>query len=205
MCRPASEGGRRCPSYHEHREKRNKTRRITYLNNVTEKRANKIRQEWGGTVAIDISDPEVKAAYHIAVLKHSGVRRKTGDAYVDHPLRIAKYLQDKNMSKEAVIVSLLHDVVEDSDYTLDDLRKHGFNDTIVDGVDSVTKREGEDPQDSMDRAAANEIGTQVKMMDNTDNSSRPQLEFLTVKKRLKAEIQYTERRRVLWASLYNQR
>lgn len=204
MCRPQSAGGRRCPSNYEKREQHNKARRIAYKNKVMDKEASNISKEWGGTVSIDISDSEVKNAYNIAVVKHAGVRRKSGDAYIDHPLRVAKYLQDKGFSPKFVAVALIHDVVEDSDYTLEDLRKHGFDDTIRDGVDSVTKREGESAQESMDRAANNEIGTAVKMSDNTDNSSRSQLEFLTVKKRLKAEIQYTERRRVLWASIYQQ-
>lgn len=204
MCRSKEQGGRRCPSYHEKKDERNKKRRIAYKNKTIEEKAKDIKQEWGGTVSIDLSSPDVRTAYNIAVVKHSGVKRKTGDAYIDHPLRVAKYLQDKGFSSDVVAVAVLHDVVEDSDYTLQDLRNHGFSGIIVDGVDSVTHREGESKQEAMDRAANNTIGTAVKMSDNIDNSSPSQLEFLSVQKRLKAEIQYTERRRVLWASLYKE-
>jgi hypothetical protein len=71
------------------------------------------------------------------------------------------------------VVGVLHDVVEDSvepnRWTMDDLRAEGFSETILEALDSVTKREGEGYMDFVARAAANPIGREVKLADLADN------------------------------------
>jgi (p)ppGpp synthase/HD superfamily hydrolase len=67
------------------------------------------------------------------------------------------------------IVALLHDVVEDTDVTLDELRELGFEPMIVEAVDRVTKRPGERYADFIDRAAGHELSRAVKVADIEDN------------------------------------
>lgn len=200
MCRT---GGRRCEISEGKREHINKKRRVEYWKNKTDKKFEEIKAEWAGETPIDLSSPTVKHAYKLAVIAHSGVRRKTGDTYINHPLRVAKFLQEKGFEEKVVAAAVLHDAVEDSDLTLEELNnRHGFSPEILSGVDSVTKREGEDYTSAMKRAAGDPIGRLVKLSDNLDNSSRKQLMFLSAQKRLKAEIKYSEGRRYLWKSLY---
>ena len=74
-------------------------------------------------------------------------------------------------SPDERIVAVLHDVCEDCPgWTLDRLRAEGFPDHIINALDSVTKREGEDYETFVRRAAANSIGRQVKLADLRDNS-----------------------------------
>lgn len=200
MCRT---GGPRCELSSESRDTLNKTRRVTYWKKKTDDKFNELEEEWAGETPLTIDSPVLKHAHKIAVIAHAGVRRKTGDTYINHPLRVAKFLQDKGFNDQVVAVAILHDAVEDSDLTLEDLRdRHGFSQQIIQGVDSVTKRDNEEYDDAMRRAADDPIGRLVKLSDNLDNSSPEQLEFLTPKKRLKAEIKYTEGRQFLWEALY---
>ena len=69
------------------------------------------------------------------------------------------------------IVAVLHDVVEDTDWTLERLRKEGFPQGVIDAIDSVTWRKYEDFEDFILRAAQNPIGRRVKLADLRDNSN----------------------------------
>jgi hypothetical protein len=74
-------------------------------------------------------------------------------------------------STDERIVAVLHDVCEDCPgWTFDRLRKEGFPDHIIEALMSVTKRNGEDYEDFVRRAAANPIGRRVKLADMQDNS-----------------------------------
>lgn len=203
MCRSQHDGGRRCGLSKTQRNVMNQRRREKYWKDKVESQVKELGEEWGGEVDITLDSPTLVKAYHIAVVAHSGVRRKTGDTYINHPLRVASYLQQRGFNDSVVASALLHDAVEDSDLTLESLsQRHGFSQTIVEAVDAVTKRDGEDYNDAMHRAANNPIGRLVKLSDNLDNSTPGQLEFLTPKKRLKAQIKYTEGRQILWQALY---
>jgi (p)ppGpp synthase/HD superfamily hydrolase len=77
----------------------------------------------------------------------------------------------KMSSIDERIVAVLHDVCEDCPgWTLDRLRGEGFSDRIIDALQSVTKRDGEDYEEFVRRAAANPIGRRVKLADLHDNS-----------------------------------
>jgi (p)ppGpp synthase/HD superfamily hydrolase len=105
-----------------------------------------------------------ECARQLAVRAHRDQTRWNGDAYVTHPIRVAAEFLGSPKA-----VSYLHDIVEDTDLTLDDLREFGFDKDIVDAVDSVTKREGENYLDFILRAKQNEIGCFVKIADIKDN------------------------------------
>ena len=72
-------------------------------------------------------------------------------------------------SEAAMIAAVLHDVVEDSDWTLEQLRDEGFSEEILHAVDCLTKREGETYDESISRVRASAIARQVKIADLEDN------------------------------------
>lgn len=107
----------------------------------------------------------LEEAIRIAVEAHRGQKDRAGAPYVLHPLR----LMSRMWTDAARIVAVLHDVVEDSDWTLDRLRAAGFPEEMVSAVDALTKREGEDYEGLIRRAAGNALAREVKLADLEDN------------------------------------
>lgn len=108
----------------------------------------------------------LEQAIALAATAHAGQVDKAGAPYILHPLRVMLSVS----SLEAKITAVLHDVVEDCEISLEQLRQAGFSDEILAAIDSVTKRSGESYENFIQRAAANPIGRQVKMADLQDNS-----------------------------------
>ena len=77
-------------------------------------------------------------AYQYAYNAHEGITRKSGEPYIVHPLEVAKILIKNNMDYSTIVAGLLHDIVEDTDYSLDDI-KNKFGETVAKLVDGVTK------------------------------------------------------------------
>ncbi|MFX4273157.1 RelA/SpoT family protein [Propionibacteriaceae bacterium Y1685] len=80
----------------------------------------------------------VQRAYLTAEKHHTGQMRKSGDAYITHPLAVATILAQLGMTESTLVAALLHDTVEDTSYTLDALRAD-FGDEVAELVDGVTK------------------------------------------------------------------
>lgn len=80
----------------------------------------------------------IQKAYDIAERAHEGQTRKSGDPYITHPLAVATILAELGMTAPTLCAALLHDTVEDTPYTLEELR-HDFGDEVVQLVDGVTK------------------------------------------------------------------
>ena len=104
-------------------------------------------------------------AAQICVTRHAGQRDKMNCAYFQHPMRVAMRCR----TDEEKIVALLHDTIEDTDVTPEYLIEQGFPQHIVEGILSVTKREGETYEDFVKRANQNPIGRIVKIHDLEDN------------------------------------
>jgi len=81
---------------------------------------------------------EIKKAYLYAKEKHKGQYRKTGEEYIIHPLFVAYILTSINADKDTIIAALLHDVVEDTETSKNDI-KEKFGETVANLVDGVTK------------------------------------------------------------------
>ncbi len=81
---------------------------------------------------------KIRAAYQLASKAHSGVVRRSGEPYIQHPLEVAFLLTEMRIDADGIISALLHDVVEDTDYSLEDLRAH-FGNAVATIVDGVTK------------------------------------------------------------------
>ena len=107
----------------------------------------------------------LEKAICIAVEAHRGQNDRYGAPYILHPLRVMARVETATMKT----VAILHDVVEDTDRTLEDLKREGFSEEIVMAVDCLTKRKGEPYQDLINRAAANPLARRVKLADLEDN------------------------------------
>ena len=109
-------------------------------------------------------------AIRIALDAHTGVLDKSNQYYILHPLTVMFRVGEKtNQNEEAMQAAVLHDVVEDTDITLEELRRLGFSRTVVDAVDSVTKRDGEDYFDFVKRSSQNSYGRIIKTEDIKHN------------------------------------
>ncbi|HEY9055589.1 MAG TPA: GTP pyrophosphokinase [Aurantimonas sp.] len=111
----------------------------------------------------------IERALRIAETAHAGDTEKAGDAFVTHPRRVA----DAVDGGDAKIVALLHDVVEkNAEWPLSRLRDEGFSNAILEAVDALTRRAGEDYFVFARRALANPLARPVKIADLRDNLER---------------------------------
>ena len=120
----------------------------------------------------------LERAIEIAQEAHKGVKDKGGHDYINHPIRVMHAMSND----QEKIVAILHDVVEDSDWTFERLKEEGFEDSVIESLRCVTKySEEEDYQEFIKRAATNKIATKVKMADIEDNLDLSRLGTLTEK------------------------
>lgn len=80
----------------------------------------------------------IERAYELAKLAHQGVARRSGEPYIQHPLEVALLLADMRIDADGIAAALLHDVVEDTNYSVDDIREQ-FGAAVASIVDGVTK------------------------------------------------------------------
>ena len=107
----------------------------------------------------------IERAIEIAARSHAGQIDKAGAPYVFHPLRLMMAVTTPDQKMAAV----LHDIVEDTEVTFDELRAEGFSIDVVEAVMALTKKGGEARLDAAKRAAQNPIALVVKLADVTDN------------------------------------
>jgi (p)ppGpp synthase/HD superfamily hydrolase len=110
-------------------------------------------------------------AIEIAARAHAGVRDKQGQAYILHPIRVMMGVE----SEEAKIVAVLHDVVEDTDITLDALRVEGFSEQVLDALSLVTHGKNQSYAEYVAACRSNQIARQVKLSDLRDNANLDRL------------------------------
>lgn len=113
-------------------------------------------------------------AQSLALTAHHNQERRSGEPYVNHPLRVADMVEHLfQYDRHAPVVATLHDVIEDSAYTAETLRLLGFNDHIVDAVVMLTRERGLSRGDYIQRIleSTNATAIRVKLMDAIDNST----------------------------------
>jgi len=129
--------------------------------------------------------PEVEKAVEIAAVAHRGQTDKSGSPYILHPIELVLKMETEAEMKAAA----LHDVVEDSDWTLEKLRKEEFSEEVVEAVKHLTKAKhlrdreletyDEDYDEFIDRAKENDIARKVKVADLEHNMDMTRLDELT--------------------------
>ncbi len=117
----------------------------------------------------------LEKAIILAANAHMGQLDKGGHPYILHPMRVM--LSCKTLEQK--IVAILHDTLEDSELTADDLLKEGFSKTIVDAVVCLTRKIGEDYMDYIQEIAKNPLASAVKLSDLADNMDLKRLPGLT--------------------------
>lgn len=109
----------------------------------------------------------IRHAFMLAAKAHRGQTDKAGKDYILHPFRVSQFVEGGPVE---ITIALLHDVVEDTSVTLDDLRNEGFPETVVNGVDAVTRRDGEARKLYLIRVKDNPSARLVKLADLKHNS-----------------------------------
>lgn len=118
------------------------------------------------TAMIDIQDDDlIGRALAIALTAHTGQTDKGGMPYIMHPLTVATTFTNVY----DIATALLHDVIEDSDFTLEELSALGMPPCVVDAVDALTRREGESFKQYIRRCRANDRAARVKATDISHN------------------------------------
>jgi (p)ppGpp synthase/HD superfamily hydrolase len=116
-------------------------------------------------------------AVQIMARAHAGQKDKRGEPYIFHPLAVLNLLERYTISlspqqvRDAQILAVLHDVIEDSDWTLDDLRAAGFSLPVLVGLDFLTRRKGEAYMVYVRRVADHPLARRVKLADLDHNLS----------------------------------
>lgn len=113
----------------------------------------------------------LELAKEVATVAHEGQVDKVGEAYINHPRRVASYCG----TIEGKIVGWLHDVVEDTDITYETLRNLGFDEYLLEALRCVTKEKGYDIDEYYARIKANEIAREVKLADLRDNTDETRI------------------------------
>ena len=126
----------------------------------------------------------LQRAIEIATQAHQGQFDKSGKDYIGHPLRV----MEMGKTEEEKIVGVLHDVVEDTEWTFDALEAEEFSQEVIAALTCVTKlSENENYDDFIERVKRNPLAVAVKLNDLTDNMDIRRLPYLSDKdvKRLK--------------------
>ena len=116
-------------------------------------------------------------AIELAKQHHEGQTDKAGNPYIEHPLRVMNQVE----SEEEKIVAVLHDIVEDTDISLDDLRNEGFSEEVVSAVECLTKQDGENYDSYIERISFNPLAVKIKLADLEDNRDLTRLPEVTDK------------------------
>jgi (p)ppGpp synthase/HD superfamily hydrolase len=107
----------------------------------------------------------LERAILIALQAHQNQRDKSGETYILHPLR----LMLKMDSEAEMIAAVLHDVVEDSNWTPADLRKEGFSEEVLSVIECLTRRDQETYEEFIERVKLNPTARKIKLADLEDN------------------------------------
>lgn len=127
--------------------------------------------------------PLTKKALMISFNAHKNQTDKSGMPYVYHPFHLAEQMD----SEYAVCVALLHDVVEDTDMTLEDLREAGFPPEVIEALALMTHNDGVPYMDYVRRLSGNPLAKQVKLADLRHNSDLTRLDYVDDTARRRAE------------------
>ena len=136
-----------------------------------------IMDEKGGAIMLE------ELAFEIAKTAHAGQTDKAGLDYILHPLQVAAEMT----TDEEKAVALLHDIIEDTDVTANELLAKGLPDNVVEAVEALTKKHNQNYAAYLAGVKKNRLATAVKLADLKHNSDLSRLEKITQKDRERAE------------------
>lgn len=138
----------------------------------------------------------LEKAIALAATKHAGQTDRSGAPYILHPLHV---MQSVTQIDEK-IVAVLHDVLEDTDITTNELYDMGFSEHIIHAIQALTKIEGEKRIDAARRTAKNKLATIVKLADVAHNMDMSRLKVVSRKDLVRLE-EYKEVQKILLEAL----
>lgn len=118
-----------------------------------------------------------KEAMKLCFDAHKDQKDKSGIPYVFHPIHLAEQMKDE----KTTVVALLHDVIEDTEYTLEDLEEKGFGKDILEAISLMTHNDGSKYMDYVARIKGNPIARTVKLADLNHNSDITRLDTIDEK------------------------
>ena len=142
-----------------------------------------------------IGKPTLEDAILLASVMHMGQVDKSGEPYILHPLTVMINV-DPGIGwlnkRDLQIIAVLHDVVEDTDVNLEELKLRGFKDDIVEAIDAITHRPNEPNKEYWTRVAKNDMAYIVKLQDIAHNTSTERCEKLDEKTKQRLMNKYAE-------------
>ena len=127
--------------------------------------------------------PMTKKAMQLCYRAHRDQVDKSGIPYVFHPIHLAEQMTDE----DTTVVALLHDVVEDTHYTLEDLAVMGFSRQVLDAIGLMTHADGVPYMDYVAKIKENPIARAVKLADLRHNSDLTRLDTVDDKAKARAQ------------------
>lgn len=124
-----------------------------------------------------------KKAMKIAFEAHKNQTDKSGIPYIYHPIHLAEQMDDE----ESVTVALLHDVVEDTDWTLEQLKAEGFSNVVITALSYLTHDDSVPYMEYIIKIAENPIAKKVKLADLKHNSDLLRLDYVNDKAKKRVE------------------
>lgn len=140
-------------------------------------------------------DQLLHRAIEIALKAHQGQTDKYGAPYFGHVMRVSEF----GKTTDEKIVGALHDTIEDTDLTLDDLRKEGFPENILYAVDCLTRRDNESYDEFTQRVTKSPLAVSVKLNDLRDNMDLRRIPHLLEAKDVERLNKYLKAYRYLTA------
>lgn len=123
----------------------------------------------------------ISKAIELAYEAHLGQVDKGGKPYILHPMTVAMTLATNGYDENTIVSGLLHDVVEDTPYTLEDLKDFGFSTETIEALRLLTHDKSVAYMDYVERIKNNKIAAAVKQADLLHNSDRSRLTVITEK------------------------
>ncbi|WP_435606548.1 HD domain-containing protein [Streptomyces ardesiacus] len=138
---------------------------------------------------------------HLADCAHAGQVDKIGVPYIEHVRAVAAGLAP--FGDDLVMAGLLHDIIEDTDWTAERLREEGLSDRVVSAVEAVTNQKGVPYEEKIRRIIHSSDATLIKIADNAHNSHPDRAAQLPEEKRARLAAKYRAARDVLWGAADN--
>ena len=128
---------------------------------------------------------QLSMAIALAATRHAGQFDKGGKPYVLHTLRVMHYLKTDDL--ELMAAAVMHDIIEDTDTTYEELREMGFSERVIDAVRGMTKVRGQTPAEYLAQVLASDDSAMIKLADLRHNSDLRRLKGVTDKDLKRAE------------------